>query len=81
MQKDKMRIKAILIDMMRERSTRYSYQRAGEATEALYRLLEGTYGVCVECGEAISRERLRARPEVARCLECQSAREGTPVET
>lgn len=50
--------------------------RALQANEsALRRLSEGSYGLCVDCGEAIAVERLRAYPSAARCLDCQSARE------
>lgn len=39
--------------------------------EALQRLTDGDYGLCVECDEAISRERLFANPAATRCAECQ----------
>jgi DnaK suppressor protein len=39
--------------------------------DALRRLAEGEYGLCVECGEPIARERLFANPAAARCAECQ----------
>lgn len=42
---------------------------------ALRRLDEGTYGICVECGEPIAAERLLAAPGTLRCLACQSASE------
>ena len=38
---------------------------------ALYRLNEGDYGTCVECGEPISPARLHALPEVQTCVRCQ----------
>lgn len=38
---------------------------------ALERLAEGCYGVCIECGEAVSRARLFANPAASRCAECQ----------
>lgn len=38
---------------------------------ALERLTEGRYGICVECGEWISRARLFANPAAPRCAECQ----------
>jgi DnaK suppressor protein len=44
---------------------------------ALRRLEEGTYGHCIECQEAISKERLLALPFAARCTGCQQARETT----
>lgn len=42
---------------------------------ALERIAEGTYGRCLECGDAISEPRLRAMPEATLCLGCQEARE------
>jgi len=33
---------------------------------------QGTYGVCVDCGEPISPGRLRAVPDAVRCVPCQS---------
>ena len=43
--------------------------------EALRRLEEGAYGNCFECGEEISRQRLRALPFAVRCMDCEEARE------
>ena len=43
--------------------------------EALARLDDGTYGYCFECGEEISRQRLRALPFAVRCKDCEEARE------
>lgn len=40
--------------------------RAGE------RLLEGTYGLCERCGQAIAHERLAALPAVRTCISCTS---------
>lgn len=42
---------------------------------ALGRLDEGTFGVCVECGQPLPDERLEARPEAARCMQCQTREE------
>ena len=39
--------------------------------EALERLEEGTYGMCPECGDEISKRRLRALPFAVRCTYCQ----------
>ncbi len=41
--------------------------------DALRRLAEGRYGVCVDCGRPVPESRLKARPEAARCLKCQAA--------
>ena len=43
--------------------------------EALARLEEGVYGNCFECGEEISKQRLRALPFAVRCKDCEEARE------
>jgi RNA polymerase-binding protein DksA len=37
---------------------------------ALTRIENGTYGVCVRCGDEIATKRLEARPEAALCIEC-----------
>jgi len=41
---------------------------------ALVKLDDGTYGVCAECGQAISPARLEAKPAAALCMECASKR-------
>ena len=43
--------------------------------EALGRLDAGTYGRCVECGRELPDERLDARPEAERCVDCQQRAE------
>ncbi|MEV0585821.1 TraR/DksA C4-type zinc finger protein [Nonomuraea sp. NPDC050310] len=43
--------------------------------DALKRLEEGTYGCCVDCAKPVPEGRLEARPEAARCVQCQSKRE------
>lgn len=45
----------------------------GELTEianALSRIRNGTYGVCVSCGEPINPNRLAAYPMAVRCVDC-----------
>jgi DnaK suppressor protein len=42
---------------------------------ALKRLDEGVYGSCVDCGKPVPEGRLEARPEAARCVNCQSKSE------
>lgn len=39
--------------------------------EALERVDAGTYGRCVDCGTGLPDERLEARPEASRCVNCQ----------
>lgn len=49
--------------------------RALDAARA--RLDEGTYGECVECGNDIGYERLKAEPSALRCIDCQRRHEKT----
>lgn len=42
---------------------------------ALRKLSEGTYGVCDECGDEISEERLKILPFAIFCRDCQEERE------
>lgn len=43
--------------------------------EALRKLDEGTYGICEECGEEITEERLKILPFAIYCRECQERKE------
>lgn len=38
---------------------------------ALGRIEDGGYGLCIDCGETIAVERLRAQPAAGRCIDCQ----------
>ncbi len=51
-----------------------------EIDDALARMETGTYGECVDCGEAIGAERLQAYPTAVRCIDCQSIYERTHAE-
>lgn len=44
--------------------------RLQQIDEALERIREGSYGICIECGGEISPARLEARPLSIRCVEC-----------
>lgn len=43
-----------------------------EVDEALERVKDGTYGVCVDCEKPIPVKRLEAFPSAKRCVECKS---------
>jgi RNA polymerase-binding transcription factor DksA len=45
--------------------------------QALQRLADGKYGICVDCGKEIPPERLKAMPEAIRCVEDQRRFEAT----
>jgi DnaK suppressor protein len=55
--------------------------RVSRLSAALDRMNDGKYGVCVECGQAISTTRLHALPEAQTCLHCQDRieRRGRPL--
>jgi RNA polymerase-binding transcription factor DksA len=42
---------------------------------ALKRLDDGGYGQCVDCRKPVPDGRLEARPEAARCVQCQARKE------
>ncbi len=43
--------------------------------QAIARTEDGTYGVCDDCGEDISANRLKARPETTLCINCKEEQE------
>ena len=43
--------------------------------ESLRKLNEGTYGLCEDCGDVISEERLKILPFAIYCIDCQERRE------
>ncbi len=43
--------------------------------ESLRKLDEGTYGICEDCGDQISTERLKVLPFAIRCRDCQELKE------
>ena len=43
--------------------------------DALKRIEEGTFGVCVNCGKAIGEERLAALPWATTCIDCKRLEE------
>lgn len=67
---------ANLVDADREEASLEILQAQQERVrEALGRLDAGSYGKCVDCGQALPDERLEARPEAARCVTCQQRAE------
>ena len=40
--------------------------------DALKRIQEGVYGLCLSCGVPIPQERLHAAPQALRCVACQT---------
>ena len=62
------------------RLNRLDYLQLKLIDAALGRMDSQDYGVCVDCGEAISRRRLEAIPWANRCITCQE-REGSVRES
>jgi RNA polymerase-binding transcription factor len=46
-----------------------------QAERATSRKATGEYGVCEDCGQKISAERLQFLPEATRCVGCQARQE------
>ncbi len=45
-------------------------QEIHEIRQSLLRIEDGSYGICVSCGGAISPDRLEALPTATRCIAC-----------
>ncbi len=43
--------------------------------EALSRIEDGSYGMCLGCGKPIAKKRLKAIPQAITCIECQKKSE------
>jgi RNA polymerase-binding protein DksA len=43
--------------------------------EAMKRIEEGTYGLCLQCGKPISKKRLTALPHAELCIDCKKKNE------
>ena len=57
--------------------TRRDIEELQTLDAALRRMAEGTYGICIDCGDEIPFERLRVNPGAVRCVRCQSVYEKT----
>jgi len=55
-----------------------SLREITEIHAALQRMIDGTYGKCLDCGRAVPLARLRAVPTAAFCVECARQEEITP---
>lgn len=47
----------------------------GDIEQALHRIEQGHYGMCLSCGGPLGMQRLRAIPEARFCLTCSGQRE------
>ena len=42
--------------------------------KALQRIIDETFGICFECGELISKDRLAGVPHATKCFDCKTSR-------
>ena len=64
----------------RERDLRFAEAAIDRARlqaieQAIQRLADGRYGICIDCGQEIARDRLLAQSFAIRCAACQAAME------
>lgn len=67
---------ALLTDFDNEIARRHG-EAMREIEGALQRIHDPYFGICVDCGDDIAIERLRAFPTAIRCVTCQGMREKT----
>jgi DnaK suppressor protein len=60
---------------MRSQFLAWLTERETRLREALDRVAQGLYGLCVRCNRTIPRDRLLAVPEATLCVRCQSLAE------
>ena len=52
-------------------------EELGAVSEALARVHDADFGLCVDCGDAIPFDRLKLEPRALRCVACEAKREST----
>ena len=50
-------------------------EELGAVSEALARVYDAGFGLCIDCGETIAFDRLKLEPWALRCVACEAARE------
>lgn len=65
------------VNMREENATRLGRRSSvlAEIDRSLHAILEGSYGLCIDCEEPISLKRLEFIPWALRCLHCQQRME------
>jgi DnaK suppressor protein len=54
-------------------------ERLREINDAQDRLIDGGYGMCLECGDRIEAKRLAVNPAASLCISCQELLEGESI--
>ena len=57
---------------------RHALTELTDVDHALARMRDGSYSVCIDCGDSIAPARLAAYPTATRCIECQQTFEARP---
>ena len=71
------RIDAIQMQQLAKNQRARIEVRIQQVTSALNRLKTPEFGICIECEEPITFDRLKVRPEGTLCLACQKRGEAT----
>ena len=64
------RIDAIQNQAMAQASEQHRQVELARIAAALARIEDGSYGICLSCGEDIAEKRLRFDPAVPTCVDC-----------
>lgn len=67
---------SITMETLRNSLQDTEYQEYSNILSAIEAIDKGTYGICQECGQQISENRLKYNPNARRCLPCQEKAEG-----
>jgi DnaK suppressor protein len=66
-----------LMENLRNSLQDTEYQEYSNIIAALEAIDKGTYGICQECGQRISENRLKYNPNAWRCIGCQEKAENS----
>lgn len=68
-------VSASTLESLRQSLENAEFQEYQGILKALKAIDNGTYGVCIDCGDAIPTQRLQVFPDASRCISCQEALE------
>ncbi|MBP9764987.1 TraR/DksA C4-type zinc finger protein [Candidatus Babeliales bacterium] len=74
-QDDGDQVVSITMEALRNSLQGTQYQEYTNIVAALEAIDKGTYGICQECGQKISENRLKYNPNARRCISCQEKAE------
>lgn len=74
-QDDADQVVSVTMESLRNSLQDTEYQEYNKIVAALKAIDDGTYGICQECGQNISENRLKYNPNARLCLVCQEKAE------